>query len=34
MVAGLLIAKYTPGGIAQAATIAMTPTNDSSSIAP
>ena len=34
MLGGLLIAKYTPGGIAQAATMAITPTNDSSNIAP
>src|SRR5713101_89075 len=34
MLAGLLIAKYTPGVIAQAATMAITPTNDSISIAP
>src|SRR5438876_1173076 len=32
--AGLLIAKYTPGASAQAATIAITPTNDSMSIDP
>ncbi len=34
MLGGLLIAKYTPGVIAHAATIAITPTNDSSNIAP
>src|ERR1700675_4694155 len=34
MDAGLLIAKYTPGVMAQAAIMAITPTNDSISIAP
>src|SRR6267154_1310449 len=34
MAEGLLIAKYTPGGIEQAATMAITPTNDSSNMAP
>ncbi len=34
MPAGLLIAKKTPGSSAQAATIAITPTNDSISIEP